>query len=206
MPGTPADVANNDQLAVAWGNQVRDQTVQRFSSTGARDAALPSPPRGTFCVTTDTDTLWQACGSPPLWTPPWNVAWGRVPAGSANQTGGNFVIGTAGPYDVPGMTVTITAVAGRRYRLSVAVNGQSGGGATQLYLILSDGSNAQLQIGTWSTWAAGQVFSMNPWVEIPPSAAGSRTYKVRGNCTANSVTLTPGATQPNTIMVEDIGT
>jgi len=67
MPGTPADVADAEYAYTAWANQIRDQTVQRFANTGERDATLPNPVRGTFAVTTDTDTLWQAVGSPVVW-------------------------------------------------------------------------------------------------------------------------------------------
>ena len=47
---------------------------------------------------------------------------------------------------------------------------------------------------------------MAPWVEIPPGAAGSRTYKLRCVCTPGTMALNVSATQPAQIVVEDIGT
>jgi hypothetical protein len=41
-----------------------------YPTAAALGSAIPSPPRGMLAVTTDTDTLWQAKGSPPVWQPP----------------------------------------------------------------------------------------------------------------------------------------
>src|SRR5215471_11798280 len=59
MPLTPADVASGQPIAsVAWGNPVRDRTLQVFSSVADRDGSWGSPPVGAHCITTDTYTVW----------------------------------------------------------------------------------------------------------------------------------------------------
>jgi hypothetical protein len=52
------DVAPEQKISSAWGNEVRDRTVQLFASVAERDASGWAPPNGAVCVTQDTYTLW----------------------------------------------------------------------------------------------------------------------------------------------------
>ena len=90
--GNPGGVIAGEVLDPVWGTAVSTTVVRRFPSTAARDN-WTNPPRGALCVTTDTDTLWQALGSP--------VAWRAL-------TAGTYV----GHYDIPadGSLTTGTAI------------------------------------------------------------------------------------------------
>jgi hypothetical protein len=75
MAFTPNVVDGNIILA-AWGNEIRDRSVQVFATVAERDAQWPAPPRGAVCVTLDTDTLWKrgaaawvAIAGPAAWSP-----------------------------------------------------------------------------------------------------------------------------------------
>jgi hypothetical protein len=65
--GNPGAVATGDVTDPVWGNAVTATIVRRFPTTTARDGGWPNPPRGALCVTTDTDTVWQAVGTPATW-------------------------------------------------------------------------------------------------------------------------------------------
>lgn len=65
--GLIANVIPNAPIASAWGNAIRDRTVQSFASAAERDAQWTAPPSGAVCVTTDTYTLWLYAGT--AWQP-----------------------------------------------------------------------------------------------------------------------------------------
>lgn len=129
------------------------------------------------------------------------LPWGRV----ASTTGtGNSNI-SAAETDV--LSVTFTAVAGRRYRVSSVFQCVSNAATMTITAALTDASNAHLQIAVISQLAAaGGYYTLAPWVEIPPGAAGSRTYKLRASTNASNIARNSSATQPDALLVEDIGT
>jgi hypothetical protein len=57
MALTP-DVTAGTIIQSAWGNQIRDRTVQVFATVAERNALWPAPPRGAMCITVDTLALW----------------------------------------------------------------------------------------------------------------------------------------------------
>lgn len=61
MTKTP-DVVPMTGITSAWGNEIRNRTVQVFATASERDAQWPSPPPGAHCVTTDTGTRWAYIG------------------------------------------------------------------------------------------------------------------------------------------------
>lgn len=70
MPEMPDVVAGNT-ITVAWGNQIRDRTVQRYATAAARAASLPSPTEGDLSWLQDQNnmfvydgTTWQPVGIP----------------------------------------------------------------------------------------------------------------------------------------------
>jgi hypothetical protein len=53
-----ADVAAGGITASAWGNEIRNRSVQAFASTAERDAQWPTAPNGAICVVlTGTDAV-----------------------------------------------------------------------------------------------------------------------------------------------------
>lgn len=57
-----ADVVAGTLIQSAWGNEIRDRTVQQFATTAERDT-WAGPPAGAVCITTDTMTLWRYTGT-----------------------------------------------------------------------------------------------------------------------------------------------
>lgn len=47
--GLIANVVPNAPIASAWGNAIRDATIQKFANVGERDAQWPAPPVGAAC-------------------------------------------------------------------------------------------------------------------------------------------------------------
>ena len=73
-----------------------------------------SPPEGMTIYETDTDKLLTYTTATTGWQPPWNMPWGVMGQAvvSAEQTV------ASGGVDLTGASVTYTAVAGRRVRIS----------------------------------------------------------------------------------------
>lgn len=79
---------------------------------------------------------------------PWNTAWGRVAMAEITATAG---AGTTSPVDVSGLSVTFTAIAGRRYRVGAVgatklASGAASHASHSLY-ILQGSTNIQWSIG-----------------------------------------------------------
>lgn len=131
---------------------------------------------------------------------PWTGAWGVVAFASvtANQTG--FASSAA---DVPGATVTFTAVAGRRYRTTLLLPIMDSASAGTLAGFVTDAANtikAQNNAGI----AAGGSSNFQ-LMAIETGLSGSVTRKGRAISTGGSATISGSATSPISIMVEDVG-
>jgi hypothetical protein len=53
------DVVSGGVIASAWGNQIRDRTIQQFSTLTDLTANWPGAPDGAMAVTLDTMTVYQ---------------------------------------------------------------------------------------------------------------------------------------------------
>lgn len=120
---------------------------------------------------------------------------GRAQA-TANQAG--ITVST----DLTGLTVTFTAVAGRRYRITTHVIGQQITAGADQSVSIYEGAT-ELQRATISLSAAF-FGTFNPTLTVSPSA-GAHTYKLKGMTTAGTMTMHGSATYPASIIVEDIG-
>ena len=136
---------------------------------------------------------------------PWNAAWGQVAV--ATRTSGQTISSTSAA-DLTGLSVTFTAVAGRRYRIQGWV--RAGGSSTtdgNAELLLTDGSNTQLQLDRFGpVTPTGQRWTFNIVHYTSPSA-GSVTYKLRGRdaTSAKNWQTIAASDNPATLVVEDIG-
>jgi len=99
------------------------------------------------------------------------------------------------------MHVDITALANRRYRVTGLINGTTGAVTQVVWFELTDGANNRLQLANYHS-SPGVLFTLSTWIEIPPGAAGARTYRLRVACNTGTATLGGG----HALMVEDIGT
>src|SRR5262245_2986386 len=103
MPATPNVVANTTILS-AWGNNIRDRTIQIFASVADRDsqnAVWAAPLDGMTCYTIAEDKHWY--GKAGVW-----VEWtaGIGPTGVTGATGATGVTGVSGVSGVNGPTGT----------------------------------------------------------------------------------------------------
>jgi len=136
---------------------------------------------------------------------PWNSAWGQVAA--ATRTSGQTISSTSAA-DLTGLSVTFTAVAGRRYRIQGWL--RAGGSSTtggDAELLLTDGSNTQLQLDRFGEVdATGLRWTFNIVHYTSPSA-GSVTYKLRGRdaTSAKNWQTIAASDNPAYLVVEDIG-
>jgi hypothetical protein len=123
---------------------------------------------------------------------------GRV-ASTVVTAGGSFAAA-----DTDLAAVNFTAGAGRRYRLSGAYTASVSTGST-LSLKLTDAANTALQVSQLSIGTPGFVGTLSAAIEVPPGAAGPRTYKLRAAVSSGTATLVASSGQPITLLAEDIG-
>jgi hypothetical protein len=134
-------------------------------------AARPaSPYEGQVIFQKDTDQLLIWDGS--AWYPPKNTSWGYLTQATKSVT--QSVTTEA---DLSGLSITWTAVANRKYRITVFFSGAglTGSGVTSVYI--TDSSNNKLsEFICYSV--NGEYLSGTSTVIVSPSA-GSVTYKAR---------------------------
>lgn len=195
--GTAEQMFKQGASAPSWSWQA----LPKFASTGARTTAIPAPADGDASYLNAGDaTEGPEFYNGTSWRKPWNLQWGVM--GTATGTTSQSGITTA--TDLTTLTVTFTAVTGRRYRTSVYVPSatQSTNAAT-VALIIADGSNTQIQAST-EKFNIGDFHSLSASV-VETISAGSVTRKGRLAASAASIGTTLGATAPAYIIVEDVG-
>lgn len=106
--------------------------------------------------------------------------------------------------DLTSLSVTITAEAGRRYRISAKAFLQQKTSAGLASVVVTDGSNNIVDYVADITLAANDYFLATGWVEHSPGA-GSITYKLRARTNAGTVDIL-NSQLTGRILVEDIGT
>lgn len=132
-------------------------------------------------------------------TPPWNQPWGRVASASVTST----QTGISTVTDVTNLAVTWTAVANRKYKiaLSCGVRQLTADGTVQFVIA----TNAGTQVGAWAATLVTNAFGYaNAFVDVSP-AAGAVTYKARLLTSAGTIGTSVSATQPGSLIVEDVG-
>jgi hypothetical protein len=116
---------------------------------------------------------------------------------TANQTG------ISAEANLTSLTVTFTAVTGRRYKTTgyCKVIQQTSGGSPSVFI--TDGSNVHS-----TEWIIAQETGFqataNP-IAVETISAGSVTRKLRASTTASTMDMNASATAPAFILVEDIG-
>lgn len=217
-PGAIADVvALVGRVEATWGNAMRDRVVQRFVDTTTRDAAIPSPHVGQLCVITGgafsyvsatpgAGTLLEYQSATTGWTKPWNMPWGPV-AAVANAVATQGTITAV--VDLTSLSIAFTAVANRRYRVTLGLQVQSTVALDTVSVTITDAANTILQTKIVPLANVNQQFPVHVQLDTSvPAAAGAYTFKgriLRNTGTGTVSTATAGATQPNQLSVEDIG-
>ncbi|CAB4201924.1 hypothetical protein UFOVP1360_7 [uncultured Caudovirales phage] len=135
------------------------------------------------------------------WQQPWNEPWGYM-SSATNTTPVSGV--TTTQTDL--LSVTWTAVAGRRYQIDAIVEILSTVANDVIESQLTDASNVRVNRCVHSMNAASSAETFN-FLHIETPAAGSTTRKIRFGRAAGSGSLTGGgnSTFPSLLMVRDIG-
>jgi hypothetical protein len=130
----------------------------------------------------------------------WNSAWGLVapPVVYATQT----VIPT-NTNGNPGISVTWTAVAGRRYRVSLTASRVLCATAGELLIYWSDGGGGAFDHVSMRTVQANQVVDVNGFVDLAPTA-GPFTVRLTSGLSSGQQTWQYGGYNSK-MSVEDIG-
>lgn len=161
-----------------------------------------SPFQGMRIYETDTHKALVYAGATSGWNPPWNLPWGIM--GQATVTA-EQTVGTGG-VDITGASVTYTAVAGRRIRISGKAMMSTGTLASAWTLrVYKDGSIFDVIAVDNDVVANASYGASGDTIDAP--SAGSHTYKLNANFTVNTnnkVALS-GAGFATVIIVEDIG-
>jgi ribosomal protein S11 len=155
-----------------------------------------APYEGQVIYETDTDRVLVWNGS--AWYANWNTAWGTVGhvTTSPNQTVTTVT-------DMTGVTVTFTAVSGRRYKSTIQLEMYNQNANSLVDIALADAASSNLRGWTVQMKDSGlqTPFSFT-WVES--SLSGSVTRKVRfGRGFGNTGNVISFSSQQLT--VEDIG-
>lgn len=133
--------------------------------------------------------------------PPWNIPWGRI--GSATVNADQSAISTL--IDVAGLTVPWTAVANRRYKVSIKCAMTASVAGNHMILLITDGANVVKDtFGMPAAIADGSGHCISGSYEETIVTAGSTTRKARAQAGAGTVKCKLG-TQPGWLIVEDVG-
>lgn len=165
-----------------------------------------TPYVGMWIFETDTGNLLQYQSATTGFTPPWNTAWGEV--GRSVKTANQGAITTI--TDVTNMSVTWTAVANRRYKITVKTQCTNSVASIQTGFVVTDAANVVMDTALSSSVpVAGGSGSLQAWsYDETGIAAGSNTRKLRATAAANTSTINAGISTfvgNSFFIVEDIG-
>jgi hypothetical protein len=124
--------------------------------------------------------------------------------GYVKRTAASVSIGTT-IADVTGATVTFTAIAGRAYKFSFNATVTKNVTVGTLALYVADGSNNNQYefLLEMNDTASGYIVSL--CTVVTGLTAGTQTLKLRGVVSVATSTIFATATNPYSLIVEDIG-
>lgn len=205
MTGWKTWAALEEVTAANMNSYVRDQTVQVFTNSASRAAAITSPTKGLVSYLTDTAVLEVYYGATTGWRQPWLHPWGPL-AQPHTLTTTFSTTGTHTTYQDDGLTLSIPYVANRLLKITVENNYSIGGatGATQRLLRTSTTIREFLMAPTElsTTDTLSRVWSTT----FATTSTATETIKTQIKGTSNQVITCYGAADvPRRLLVEDIG-
>jgi len=172
MPLTPNVVAGAT-IATAWGNAIRDRTLQVFTDNADRDAQWTGPPDGAHCLTLDKLAVWVRSGG--VWVP--LAAEGR-PLVTGKTTSDLSADDPTGA--LVGPKVAFTLAAARCVGASINVKHQRSGAVGLTNSILTiDGTDTRSVVTTYHAVLGGpgqQQAGSGSWWDL---AAGTHNAQFR---------------------------
>ena len=129
-----------------------------------------------------------------------------VPGGciAVAQLTAGFAFSTS-PIDIPGLAVTFTAAAGRRFKVTAEMYVQTTVTGDRIGFVIANAGGASLASAVFVATANNGEMITRSLITTP--AAGPVTYKLRGYRAAGtgSVSMVATASDPAFIIVEDVG-
>lgn len=205
MPGWKTWTALEEVTAANMNSYVRDQTVQVFTNSSARSAAITAPTRGLVSLLTDSGALEIYYGATTGWARPWSQPWGIQTAPAIITASQTF--SSTGAVDMTGSTQTFNHTANRRYRLTYSGAFDSPVGAPTIGLLrVTDSFTVWGQANTSLASAVDQAqVNLTAWANY--GSSGTVTFKIQGYVTvaADQFRMLTSATAPHVFSVEDVG-
>jgi len=199
MPLT-ANVVPNTPIEASWGNDIRDRTVQRFTSAAERASAWTTPPTGSLSVLDSLPgVVWiYAAGAWKLTAPRGQLSVASVTAGMTPTTS---------VADVPGVTVTFSGVANHVYRYTLAAHVVSSAAGDIVRIQLTNPSNTAVgTVADFPVAIANNAQALTQAFYETPGADASLTRKIRvvriGG--SGSVQVFSDVNRPAVLTVEEI--
>jgi hypothetical protein len=157
-----------------------------------------SPLEGQQIYETDTDRMLTYTTATTTWRQPWNMPWGYITKSTSNST----TTGITTEVDV--LTVTWTAVANRRYKISLLMHLMQMTNIATPMVAITDNSLTHIQ--EWQQYAGpAERFVVHAFVEVSPSS-GSVTYRGRVATSNDTINLNgQTTTRLHYMLVEDMG-
>lgn len=195
--GTAEQMFKQGASAPSWSWQA----LPKFATTGARTTAIPSPADGDASYLNAGDaTEGPEFYNGSNWRKPWNLPWGIM--GTASTTTPQTGISTIA--DLTSLTVSFTAVTGRRYKTTVQTKLTHSAAVGIPALSIADGSNVQSNALTQTMQASSAAVGLV--IAVETISAGAVVRKARLVETfAGTVDSAASAGQAAFIVVEDIG-
>lgn len=219
MALTP-NVVSNTPITSAWGNEIRDRTVQKFATAAERTAQWPAPPVGAVStLATNPNTLY-------VWTGAAWVSGGGAPARIEKQrTSGHISLTTAAytnwtDLDNATFQTQIAAAVGDEVEINLDGSWSTVAGGVGLIDVYGVGSAI-----SWGTSAPGTTvglglvgagghaiagsdpFNATAWRAMTAGdiVAGQATIRVRARTSGGTQILLADATSPLTFTVRNLG-
>ncbi len=183
-----------------------DAGYRIFDTAAHRDNAITAPQEGMQAyVAGSVHQFLVYAGATDTWQPPWNLPWGRVAQAkkTSSQTGITTVV------DVSGLTLTVTALANRLWRVSCYIplfTQNTSAAVIQTFLQTgASGAGTQIQDLVLGLAASGQFSGYMESADQTTTAA-SLSYHIRcQNSGAGTTDIGPNTTLPALLSIEDVG-
>lgn len=208
MPGYVPDVASTDLLDPAWGDAIRDRAPQVFADTTTRDAAITAPIVGMSCYITSGSNAghYVYSGAVVGWTKPWNDGWGNVARTVDTSAQSNA---DATEHVKTGAATTFTALANRKYRISVKLTFRNlaAANATITYKVKDNTTLIEQAriVSAVGTTLAGTADFVQAFDVETTLTAGSHTINLTHQSSNAAGMNTTGSQSPCVISIDDIG-
>lgn len=203
MTGWKTWAALEEVTAANMNSYVRDQTIQVFTNSATRNAAITAPTKGLVSYLTDSGTIETYYGATTGWKPPWALPWGLVASGSSSTNSANLTTSFATTNVV---SSSFTKYVGRTYKIEVSALMLALSASlqtTEFRVVSSAGPTATL---TNISISGTAYYTVSGFVYVTPLSSASETWTLQAKAAGGGGTAAiVNATVAGKILVHDIG-